>query len=681
MDNSELLHRISAVSETLDIKIFSEIVSTIQEQIKSEREKQEIKEIIDDVVLGLIRIVYDLEDENVENNFYDLMEELVIIGVDVGKVLMGEFKYVKNSEQQCKVIEMLEKTLRASSWIRKISFSQKLDLVIQELLSINTPIRIKEMLNKLREQIKPYLRSKEKLNSRPITLSLHEDKTFIIHEWLKDPVVVQGNEPMMIQGISMLDFLTREVNFEILLDYVLFSHDLGPKVLVGMAQVIPQFKRFKKFNPVKKVSECVMSALSSNNSEFTALQATKLLSMIFQQEKEVFRFFLTGSCVNTFLKNFAYPEIRSFFFVYLIANRNLNFESREVIKSKILVELFRKFSGILCLDNFNETLAVLEFLNILIPEILSESLTSKADPFECVEPLALNKYRKALLTSEGIGLISSLFGLVFKEYWCSSNSDILQDIQYKVGEIVLILIKSSYVFKPLKHIISKCLNDEFLNKFQANILHYSLNNPKPGFRLPNSLVTRPVGCHMIQLAKVFAEVIKHKTELTGKISTNCWSSILLWFFVFKNNGMLLGYIFSALSLMFEFADERIIKEVLFDKKFLLKILEKVNEKPADDERDFFFFCKKLTKRICEYTETKKNKLTKDILSLSRWRSLFPPQLESTSKSRPTSKSGSRGHTFILGLDPLQKVQPKPIQKQEHEIEYLASQLDLIYKVQ
>ena len=666
MDNSELLHRISAVSETLDIKIFSEIVSTIQEQIKSEREKQEIKEIIDDVVLGLIRIVYDLEDEKVENDFYDLMEELVVLGVDVGKVLMSEFKYVKNSEQQSKVIEMLEKTLRASSWIRKISFSQKLDLVIQELLSINTPIRIKEMLNKLREKIKHYLRSKEK---------------FIIHEWLKDPVVVQGNEPVMIQGISMLDFLTREVNFEILLDYVLFSHDLGPKVLVGMAQVIPQFKRFKKFNPVKKVSECVMSALSSNNSEFTALQATKLLSMIFNQEKEVFRFFLTGSCVNTFLKNFAYPEIRSFFFVYLIANRNLNLESREVIKSKILVELFRKFSGILSLDNLNETLAVLEFLNILIPEILSESLSSKADPFECVEPLALNKYRKALLTSEGIGLISSLYGLVFKEYWCSSNSDILQDIQFKVGEIVLVLIKSSYVFKPLKNIISKCLNDEFLSKFQANILHYSLNNPKPGFRLPSSLVTRPVGCHMIQLAKVFAEVIKHKTELTRKVSTNCWSSLLLWFFVFNNNGMLLGYIFSALSLMFEFADERIIKEVLFDKKFLLKILEKVNEKPADDERDFSFFCKKLTKRICEYSETKKNKLTKDILSLSRWRSLFPPQLESTSKSRPTSKSGSRGHTFILGLDPLQKVQPKPIQKQEHEIEYLASQLDLIYKVQ
>jgi hypothetical protein len=681
MDNSEILHRLNAVSETLDPTIFAEIVSTIQEQIKSEKEKQEIKEIIEEVVLGLIRIVYDLEDEQVENEFYQLMEELVAIGVDVGKILMGEFKYVKNSEQQSKVIEMLEKTLKASTWIRRISFSQRLDVVIHELLLGNTPIRIKEMLTKLREQIRPYLRDKEKSNTRPISLTLHEDKTFIIHEWLKDPVVVYGDEPILIQGVSMIEFLTKEVNFEILLDYILFSHEHGPKVLAGMKQLVSYFKKFKKFNPVKKVSECVMSALSSNNSEFTALQATRLLKLVFSKEKEAFRFFLTGTCVNTFLKNFAYPEIRSFFFVFIIANRDLNSESKEIIKNKILVELFKRFSVILSSDCQSEILAVLDFLHILIPEILSDSFSLKADDFPAGEALTLGKFRLALLTGEGLAMISSIFALVFKDYWCSSNHLVLQDIQYKAGEIVLLFLRTCQVFKAIKGILTKSVNEEFLSRFQGNILHYSLNNQKSAFRLASSLVTRPVGSHMIQLGKLFSEILKFKPDLACRVSTNCWSSLMLWFFVFKNNGMFLGYIFSSLSLMFESSDEKILKEVLFDKKFLFKIIEKLSEKSEDDEKDFVFFCRKIAKKICEYTENKKNKLTKDILAVGKWRSLFPPVNENVVRSRPSSKGGSRGHTFILGLDPLQKAQPKPVQKQEHEIEFLASQLDLIYKVQ
>ena len=681
MNNTELLNRISTISETQDPKIFGEIISTVSEQIKSEKQKQEIKLIIEDVAHGLIRFYYDLEDEKFEQKFFELLDELVVMGVDIGKILIGEFSFVKNSEQQTKVIELLEKTLKASSWIRRISFSQKLDPVLVTLLSQSTPIRIKEMLQRLREQMKPYLKNKNKNHSRSISLTLHADKTFIIQEWLKDPEVFVDGEPILIEGVSMFEFLTREVNFEILLDYILFSHEHGAKVLKGMSQLVPHFKKFKKFNPLKKTSECVLSALSSNNSEFTALQATKLLKLIFPPHTpQVFTYFHSSSCVTIFLKNFLYPQVRSFFFEFLLSNKSLPLDSQELIKSRILVDLFKRFSVILGSEG-NLVLPVLDFLTLVLPEMLSEHFVGKADEFETSEALFLYRYRKALLTVEGHGLIASLFSIAFRDYWCSSNSEGLQELQFKCGELISLLIRSCQAFKPLKGIIFKSISEEYLVKIQANILHYSLNNSKPGFRLPKSLVTRPVGCHMIQLARIFSETLLVKPEQASKVSTNCWSSVFLWFFVFKSNGMILSHICSALGLMFEHSEERILKEVLFDKKFLFRVIDCLTEKPGDEDLDFTFFCKKVGRKICEYTENRKNKLTKDILGLGKWKVLFPPVVENVVKARPCTRSGKQGHTFILGLDPLQKALPKLVPKQEHEVEFLASQLDMIYKTQ
>lgn len=133
--------------------------------------------------------------------------------------------------------------------------------------------------------------------------------------------------------------------------------------------------------------------------------------------------------------------------------------------------------------------------------------------------------------------------------------------------------------------------------------------------------------------------------------------------------------------MFEYSEEKVLKEVLFDKKFLFRVIDFLLDKSVGEDLDFAFFCKKIGRKIGEYTENRKNKLTKDILGLAKWKALNPPAVENVNRTRPNTRSGKQGHTFILGLDPLQKVVPKPAPRQEHEIEYLASQLDMIYKIQ
>lgn len=115
MDNISLLSKINSVVENLDFSIFAELISTISDLIKNEKQKQELKEVMDEVVFGLIKINYDLEDENLEIEFYKLLEELVVIGFDVGKILINELKLAKNSENQTKVIQMLETIIKATS--------------------------------------------------------------------------------------------------------------------------------------------------------------------------------------------------------------------------------------------------------------------------------------------------------------------------------------------------------------------------------------------------------------------------------------------------------------------------------------------------------------------------------------------------------------------------------------
>ena len=115
MDNLNLLSKINSVVEAFDPKIFLDLIATLQDIIKYEKQKQELKEIIDEVIDGLIRISYEIEDEKIENDFCILLEDLVKIGFDIGKTLIKELLSVTNSEQQAKVINMLETILTASS--------------------------------------------------------------------------------------------------------------------------------------------------------------------------------------------------------------------------------------------------------------------------------------------------------------------------------------------------------------------------------------------------------------------------------------------------------------------------------------------------------------------------------------------------------------------------------------
>ena len=93
--------------------------------------------------------------------------------------------------------------------------------------------------------------------------------------------------------------------------------------------------------------------------------------------------------------------------------------------------------------------------------------------------------------------------------------------------LMVLFIRYSENLKPLKGLLTKAINENLVDQIQANILHYSLNNTKDTFRLPCILVTRPVGTHMISLARILAEVLKFQNELVKNVSTNCWSTIFL----------------------------------------------------------------------------------------------------------------------------------------------------------
>ena len=249
-----------------------------------------------------------------------------------------------------------------------------------------------------------------------------------------------------------------------------------------------------------------------------------------------------------------------------------------------------------------------------------------------------------------------------------------------LGDLINLFLRYAESFKPLRGILGKIVDEGYLLQVQSNILHYSLNNDKTAFKLPCMLVTRPVGAHMIQLARIFTEILKFNCGLVVSVSTNCWSTFVLWFFVFKNNGMISNIICSTMELFFEHAEEKKIKEVLIDKKFLGRFIEVLSAKPNSEEKDFFSCCKRTARKIYDYAESHKTKFTRDILNIPTWKALFPPVQETVSRIKPISRSCKRGHTFILGLDPLEKAAPKAAVKNDYEIEHLASQLDLIYRI-
>ena len=215
----------------------------------------------------------------------------------------------------------------------------------------------------------------------------------------------------------MLDFLTREVNFEIVLDYILFSQEYGEKVLQTITQISPHFKKFKKFKPEKKITECVQAAITSNSSEFTVVQSVRLLKeLICDTNTSIINYVINSPTIMILLKNLQYSEVRSFLFVYILSNNNFSADIQYAIKNNVLKEIFKKFSEILVTGTLIEVMNILEIMNLLIPEILCESYVPRADEFECAQALKLYKYRKTLLTSEGHQLILTIFSIPFKSF-------------------------------------------------------------------------------------------------------------------------------------------------------------------------------------------------------------------------------------------------------------------------
>ena len=77
--------------------------------------------------------------------------------------------------------------------------------------------------------------------------------------------------------------------------------------------------------------------------------------------------------------------------------------------------------------------------------------------------------------------------------------------------------------------------------------------------------------------------------------------------------MLLNILCESLKMFFENSEEKKLKEVLFDKKYLSRIIESLGQKPDPEQKDFYYCAKKLAKLISEYVESHKTKFSKDIL--------------------------------------------------------------------
>lgn len=269
------------------------------------------------------------------------------------------------------------------------------------------------MLNKLNSLILPYIKNKEKKTISPSFSSLQTDKALIIQEWVKSPEIFRGLDPVVIQGVCMLDFFTREVNFEIVLDYILYSYEHGQKVLFAVSSIFPHFKKFKKFNPEKKIAECIHAALTSNTSEFTTLQSINLLkSLITNTSSLIVSYLISNSTLIILLKNLHYSEVRSFLFVYIFCN-SFSVDTKKGTRVHILIEVFKYFTLSLETGSVLEIFPIIEMLNLLIPEIFTDLYIAKADEFERSEPLKLNIYKKSVLTVEGQSLIAAIFNSAF----------------------------------------------------------------------------------------------------------------------------------------------------------------------------------------------------------------------------------------------------------------------------
>jgi hypothetical protein len=85
MNNTILLTKISSVCDNFDPILFLDLILNIKNLVANEKYKQELKEIMDELLQSLIKINYELEDERIEDEFIQLLDQLVIAGFDVEK--------------------------------------------------------------------------------------------------------------------------------------------------------------------------------------------------------------------------------------------------------------------------------------------------------------------------------------------------------------------------------------------------------------------------------------------------------------------------------------------------------------------------------------------------------------------------------------------------------------------
>lgn len=531
---------------------------------------------------------------------------------------------------------------------------------------------------------------------KPSPLLKHDNKAELLKEWImQEPALLTVSKVCkdwkVIQGVTIVDFLNDEVNFEVLLDMVLNpSNAEEEKIAFRALKAITDLYntkiilKFRSFSVMKKIINSVNESFSYNETETQLILAVKLLDYWIKKDFDTATDLIISLNLHiNLLKHIEYSICQHFLYFSLISSSQISPKLQIKLWQGIVPSLLERIvsllryrpsldslsshipylNGVLNLLSLTLQLASTSDLKISADEVASQSFTSHSYP----------ELRKIVLDDWGAVILKEVFSVSLRIEWLFPwSKDTLSDY----GDLVLYILQLCKQNTISANILMQ-IDNEIVNKLENEICQFPLSMRTNPFNLPGFKVERPIEFRMLQLARNIVLISELRHDLLERISTVCWNTLFIWFNVFKTNGSLCGLIVRACKLILEIGSEPLISDVFLSRGFFQKVIAAHVEPTIDSKSaDFNWANRMIVNYIQTYVDSHKNGFTNTVNHQPLWKKLQPPKPAFKPRYMARTK---KALPFMLGVNSLERRESIKIQKVPTPKAPLHERLDRIYK--
>lgn len=558
-----------------------------------------------------------------------------------------------------------------------------------------SPNRLSGLLREIEQDVVNSLPDGE-VSITPSPLLKHDTKAQLIKNWvMEEPTLLTASknskEWKTIGGVMIVDFLNDEVNFEVLLDMVLYSgNNEEEKIAMRALKALTELHnskiiiKFHKFSVVKKIVTSVNESFSYNDKEIQFTLAIKLLDYWIKKEPATaFGLMIQLNLPTNLLKHIEYSISQHFLYFSLINNTQISPKLQVKLWQDILPNLIERLISTLRLHPESDSLPnhILQLNGILNLLTLTLQLAATSDHKIAADEISSqtfssNSYpelKKIVLENWGAIILKEVILVSLRIEWLNPwSKDTLSDY----GDLVLYILQLCKQ-NAIPSIVLSQIDTEIVSKLESEICQFPLSMRTNPFNLPAFKVERPIEFRMLQLARNVVLIGEMRNDLFEYISAVCWNTLFMWFNVFKTNGSLCGLIVRASKLILDEGSENLISEVFISRGLLQKVITTKLEPTLDAKsQDFNWANKTILSYVHSYMDSHKNSITHAISHHTLWKRLQPPKPAFRPKFTPRAK---KAQPFMLGVNSLERQDSVKITKDPTPKAPLHERLDKIYK--